>query len=538
LSEQIVAELVFILPQREKLLRIITTPVFLALALCVTLSVAGTPAQNKSSKKKPTQVSNSSPVAAKSRTRRVSANAGEQAPPPSEQPPVSNIVKSPSENSIKPVATKTGEEPGKPADSNESEGPPDKSGERPADAEPVPQAVNTKGTNAWLQILTSLRDEIEATPSGSERVRLQLKLAEQLVAAGKKTEATKELRAIIDANVFDPQVLYNAGNALARLGNSDDAINAYRKAIDQRKGNYSRALNNLGVILLRQGRWDEAHDALLSALRMESFHYAEASYNLGRLYSARGESDMAAREWRRTLSIDPAHQAAAQALSLVGPGRIVVRSEASAKAPKLPTDTTRMPRLSAGIPEASPRRGKSSPAPNPASAKVLTLDPVSYEFLQRARSLGERGKHQAAIENYQRVLSRSHGYFPPANLELSYALLALNRTDEAFANLLLVANRDGARYPMTYYNLARLYELKGMLTEAEESFAKAAMAYNKKNISILLDLSRVRQRRGNYKGALEAMEEYVTRMEQQGLKPSWADESLSALRLKATSEPK
>jgi len=34
------------------------------------------------------------------------------------------------------------------------------------------------------------------------------------------------------------------------------------------------------------------------------------------------------------------------------------------------------------------------------------------------------------------------------------------------------------------------------------------------------------------------MEEYVTRMEQQGLKPSWADESLSALRLKATSEPK
>ncbi len=518
---------------------ITTTPVFLALALGVTLSVAGTPAQNKSGKKKPRQVSNSSPVAGKSRARRVSAKpAGEQAPSPSEQPPVSNVVKSSNENSIKPTAIKTGEEPVKPIDSNASEGPADKSGERPADAEPLPQAVETKGTNASLESLSSLRDEIEATPSGSERVRLQLKLAEQLVAAGKKAEATTELRAILNANVFDPQLLYNAGNALARLGDSDEAINAYRKAIDQRKGNYSRALNNLGVILLRQGRWDEAHDAFLSALRMESFHYAEASYNLGRLYSARGESDMAAREWRRTLSIDPAHQAAAQALSLVGPGRIVVRPEASAKAPKPPTDTTRMPGLSAGIPEASPRLRKSAPAPNPASAKVLTLDPVSYEFLQRARNLGERGKHREAIENYQRVLSRSHGYFPPANLELSYALLALNRTDEAFANLLQVANRDGARYPMTYYNLARLYELKGMLTEAEESFARAAMAYNKKNVSFLLDLSRVRQRRGNFKGALEAMEEYVTRMEQQGLKPSWADESLSALRLRVTSEPK
>jgi tetratricopeptide (TPR) repeat protein len=197
-----------------------------------------------------------------------------------------------------------------------------------------------------------------------------------------------------------------------------------------------------------------------------------------------------------------------------------------------------MPGLAAGISEASPRLGKSSPPANPASAKVLTLDPVTHEFLQRARNLSERGKYQEAVENYQRVLSRSQGYFPPANLELSYALLALHRTDEAFANFLQVANRDGARYPMTYYNLARLYELKGNLTEAEELFAKAVMAYKTKNISFLLDLSRVRERRGNFKGALEAMEEYVTRMEQQGLKPTWADESLSALRLKATSEPK
>jgi tetratricopeptide (TPR) repeat protein len=439
-----------------------------------------------------------------------------------------------------PAAAKTKgkEEPGKPADSSASELPADRAGERPADAEPLPPATDTKGTNATPENLTSLRDQIEATPSGSERVRLQLKLVEQLVAAGKKTEATKELRAIINANVFNPQVLYNAGNALARLGDSDEAINAYRKAIDQRKGNYSRALNNLGVILLRQGRWDEAHDALLSALKIESFRYAEASYNLGRLYSARGESDLAAREWRRTLSIDPSHQAAAQALALTGPGRIVVRPEASAKVPKPPTDTTRMPGLAAGISEASPRLGKSSPPANPASAKVLTLDPVSHEFLQRARNLSERGKYQEAVENFQRVLSRSQGYFPPANLELSYALLALHRTDEAFANFLQVANRDGARYPMTYYNLARLYELKGNLTEAEELFAKAVMAYKTKNISFLLDLSRVRERRGNFKGALEAMEEYVTRMEQQGLKPTWADESLSALRLKATSEPK
>ena len=65
-----------------------------------------------------------------------------------------------------------------------------------------------------------------------------------------------------------------------------------------------------------------------------------------------------------------------------------------------------------------------------------------------------------AVDNFRRVLSRENGYFPPANLELSYALLGLKRDDEAFANLLEVTKRDGARYPISYYHLARLYELK------------------------------------------------------------------------------
>ncbi len=290
--------------------------------------------------------------------------------------------------------------------------------------------------------------------------------------------------------------------------------------------------------MLRQGRWDEAYDSLLSALKLESFHYAEASYNLGRLYAARGESDMATREWRRTLSIDPEHRAAAQALSLGSPAGVVMRSEAAAKAPRPTRDISRMPGLSAGNTEASPRLGTSPSSPNSAKAKVLTLDPVRYEFLQRARNLRERGKHQEAVQNYQSVLSRSHGYFPPANLELSYALLMLNRTDEALANLLQVAKRDGALYPISYFYLARLYEAKGNLKSAEEFFFIAAIAYKSQNSSFLLDLTRVRERQGDFKGALAAMEEYVTEMEQQGLKPEWSSRSLTNLREKVSKEPK
>ncbi|MGH9875567.1 MAG: tetratricopeptide repeat protein [Pyrinomonadaceae bacterium] len=378
--------------------------------------------------------------------------------------------------------------------------------------------------------LAALRNQIEAAENGPERIRLQLKLSEQLVARGQKTEATRELRAIIDNDVFDPQGYYNVGNALARLGDSDDAIKAYRKAIDQRKGTYSRALNNLGVLLLREGRWDEAYEALLSALRLESFRYAEASYNLGRLYSARGENDIAIREWRRALKVDPEHKAAAQALSLAAsrPGIVVKRSE-SEKAPSLPRSVSnRTP-----VPPAERRPEKSPAPPNFSTAKALTLDAVSYDFFQRARNLRERGKLEGAVENFRSVLSRSHGYFPPANLELSYSLIALKRPDEALGYLLPVANRDGARFPIAYQFIARSYESKGDLALAEEWFAKAASAFKSTTNPFLLDLSRIRERRGNFKGALEAFEEYVSAMEQQGLKPTWSDERLAALRRKA-----
>jgi tetratricopeptide (TPR) repeat protein len=335
------------------------------------------------------------------------------------------------------------------------------------------------------------------------------------------------LHSITSTDVFDPQGLYNTGNALARLGDSDEAINAYRKAIDQRKGKYSRALNNLGVVLLREGRWPEAYEAFLSALKLENFHYAEASYNLGRLYAARGEPDLASREWRRALAVDPQHTAAAQALARVGSaGRISVEST-TAKVRSVASGNTAENSVVSKRVEGSidPPRAEREP-------KALTVDAISYGFLQRARTAFESGNLQEAIDNYQRIISRMGGYFPPANLELSYALVSVQRNDEAMANLLRVANRDGARYPISYYFLGRLYELKGDLKLAEEAFAKAVTAYGAKNSQFLLDLSRVREKQGDFKGALAAMEEFVAAMEQQGRKPAWSDERLSALRQK------
>ena len=365
--------------------------------------------------------------------------------------------------------------------------------------------------------VASLRAQITAAPSDSERIRLQLKLAEHLVEAGHKTEALKELDQIANSGAFDPQGFYNLGNSFARLGETEAALRAYREAVAQRRGKYSRALNNMGVVLLREGRWDEAYEAFIGALKIERFRYAEASYNLGRLYAARGQKDLAAREWKRALAINPEHDAAAQALANVGNDeRIEVVASAPVKTP----------------PRSSPAELKSLPVASARGPKALSLDHASFDFLQRARSASERGKMTEAVENYQRVLNRQGGYFAPANLELSYVLLNLKRYDEALVNLLAVSKRDGTRYPLSYFHLARTYELKGDLKNAETAFVHAINAYVPANSQFLLDLIRVREKQGDYKGALDALERYLALMHEQGQKPSWSDQRLAELRAK------
>ena len=397
--------------------------------------------------------------------------------------------------------------------------------ETPATPQEAPKATEQSEpeANTPADPVADLKSKIDTAESGVERIRLQLKLVDELLTQGNKTEALALLHTLAATDAFDPQSFYNTGNGLARFGDNDGAIEAYRKAIDQRKGGYSRALNNLGVVLLRLGRWDESHEALSSALKLENFRYPEASYNLGRLYAARGQTDLAIREWKRVLALEPKHAGAADALAHVGSDDAVVVEPARISGP-----TKAAPTVKASL------GNSSSPSTQP--TKAVALDATSYNFLQQARSLNEKGNATAAIENYQRLLGRQNGYFPVANLELSFALLSLKRYDEALNNLQLVANRDGSRYPISYFHLARVYETKGELKQAENWFSRAVAAFGNKNNQFLLDVSRVREKQGDYSGALQAMQQYVSLMQQQGLEPSWSDERLTALKQKVAAK--
>lgn len=381
----------------------------------------------------------------------------------------------------------------------------------PAVSESAPEQTSAQADDPYKE----LRDQIAAAKAPAEQTRLRIELADQLLAAGMESEANAELRALAAEDRFDPTTFYNLGNRLVRLGDIDSAVTAYRKAIDQRKGNYSRALNNLGAVLLQAGRWDESYDALSAALRLEKFRYAEASFNLGRLYAVRGETDLAVREWQRALAVNPQHSGAVRALANAkSEGRIRVNPDAKS-----------------GRTATANARDKSPTLAATALTKTLTVDPDTFALLQNARSARERGRDEDAIGYYRKVLAHTGGYFAPANLELSYSLITLKRGDEAIALLLAVSNNDGVRFPICYYHLARLYEGRGELKLAEENYGRAASAPGS-SLQFVLDLSRVREKLADLPGALAALEQYVRGAEKAGRKPDWADERLADLRKK------
>jgi tetratricopeptide (TPR) repeat protein len=432
-----------------------------------------------------------------------------------------------------------------------------------------------------------LRAQLASASNASERARLRQALAERLADSGHKAEAVELLRSTLAEERFDPPAFYNAGNALARLGETDAAVEAYRKAVSQRHGNYSRAQHNLGVVLTRLGRWDEAEEALTAALRLENGNYAEASYSLGRLHALRGEAGLAIAEWQRTLRMKPDHADAAVALARAlaedgdPEGGLAILDSFDERASKsgatVPREVaiargeivaaTNVAAGERGERKSSEERGAGSPSEvrsargssddrgaskssanssfdknSPAALREsrtsskplhpLVVSREAYSLLMNAREARGENRGAEAVALYRRAIGANGGYFAPANIELGYTLTVMHRNEEAAANLRAVVEKEGARYPVAFYHLGRLYEHLGRTEEAGESFARAAELMGETSPQFYVDLSRVREREGRYADSLAAAEQYVRLMSRSGGVPGWANERVNDLRKK------
>jgi tetratricopeptide (TPR) repeat protein len=432
------------------------------------------------------------------------------------------------------------------------------------------ESLEPVGTGGDAEI-ESLRARIASTPEGAARARLRQELVERLARAERKQEAVELLRSMLAEQRFDPQFFYNTGNALARLGESESAIEAYRKAAGQRRGNYARAQHNLGVVLIRLGRWEEAEEALTAALKLENYNYAEASYNMGRLHSLRGEAGLAIAEWTRTLHLKADHADAAVALAraLAEDGdpdaALAILDSFGARLSRRGASTPREVTVARGeivafanvagerdVAKGSTRsnalrsssgsatRGRDAmdsssvvrEARRPGVLRPLVVGRQAYDLLRRARAARDADRKEDAVALYRRAIESNDGYFAPANLELGYTLAGLNREEEAVASLLVVIRREGARYPVAFYHLGRFYEHLNQLAQSAEAFARAAELLGDESPQFLIDLSRVREREGKDVEALAAAVRYVQEMEKTGDAPEWARERVAHLQKK------
>jgi tetratricopeptide (TPR) repeat protein len=233
--------------------------------------------------------------------------------------------------------------------------------------------------------------------------------------------------AVVPDNWWAYQLL---GNALARQGRFDEAINSYRETLRIVPGSLE-VTNDLARILLEQGKSDEViglyrktlpelpntgDDPLtlvpdiVSPPRPESGKmaliircYTEAHFNLGEAFSRLERDDEAIKHYAEAIRIKPDYLIARQAL-----------------------------------------------------AKALILE----------------GKADFAIEQLEKCLELA-----PDSIEIRTALatvlLSTNRTDEALlqAGEIMQLQPDS---PLGFYTLARVYEKQGKTADAAEAFTKAA----------------------------------------------------------------
>jgi len=124
-----------------------------------------------------------------------------------------------------------------------------------------------------------------------------------LISSGQTQEAFDAIEALIKDHPNEP-ILYNiSGACYAGLGQLDNAIISYEKALAI-KPDYADAHNNLGNALERLGKLDAAVNSLEKALAIKP-DYPDAYFNLGNTFQKLGQLNAAVNSYEKAIAIRP-----------------------------------------------------------------------------------------------------------------------------------------------------------------------------------------------------------------------------------------
>ncbi|MDW5443205.1 tetratricopeptide repeat protein [Polaromonas sp. SM01] len=189
-----------------------------------------------------------------------------------------------------------------------------------------------------------------------------------LVRAGKLTEALAKAEQFLAAKPRDPQMRFLKGVIQTEAGKPGDAITSFTK-ITQDYPELPEPYNNLAVLYAGQNQFEKARAALEMAIRTNP-SYATAHENLGDVYAK-----LASQAYSKALQLDGGNTAVQPKLALI---RTLFSAESTGQKPAAAAPVTPPPaapaKPAAVAPAASapPAAAPAAPAPAPAAATPVS----------------------------------------------------------------------------------------------------------------------------------------------------------------------
>ncbi len=211
----------------------------------------------------------------------------------------------------------------------------------------------------------------------------------QLLRAGKHSEALARADQYLAAKPRDPQMRFLKGVIQTEAGKQADAISTFNKLTEDYP-ELPEPYNNLAVLYAGQSQFDKARAALEMAIRTNP-SYATAHENLGDVYAK-----LASQAYSKALQLDAGNTGVQPKLALIrelfapGGGKTVQAARAPAPAP------APAPAVVAKAPAPQMSSGVVAPGPVPAPAAAVAAAPSPAPVA--AASSGSSKDVEAAVQ--------------------------------------------------------------------------------------------------------------------------------------------
>jgi tetratricopeptide (TPR) repeat protein len=332
----------------------------------------------------------------------------------------------------------------------------------------------------------------------AERDRL---LGRLFMAQGQDQAAVEALSRAIEADPADRLLLAYLGQALDNLGQSPQAIEAWRRA-----GDVAHLLRK-GEQAIEAGQWAEAQASLEVAWTLAP-GTPEIVRPLVRVYQAQGEDLQAAAVLRRALAVGPRSQATYYRLwlgqLLEGQGEW---AQAEAVYRQILATAPEDPQAHAGLARSLHSAGSALPEVQVELEQAKDLDPARVEaYMSEGKILRAEGRHQEALASYQRAAELAPGNFWPVGGQAE-VLMDMGDPGAALGLLLDVESRFPGQ-PHLYYLLAYAYRGTGDI-ESAVAAAERSVSLNPEQAGYLWTLARMCEAAGRSQDALAAYEDLL-----------------------------